>query len=224
MSKVLRTVAVVAAVVAISFAIPGVGTAIGGAIGLSISAGTAATIAAVASAVSAVATAGAQALQKPPDMRGTINEVVIGANLPVPYVMGRTFVGGMKIYDDAATNGSMPNSDRTQIFVGSHGGPIEGFEKFLADFSPITFASESGGLISGVASGYYGDDGGYLWLNSRKGARPDTALTAPAGRVAFTGWTSDHKLSGMAAWSATMEFDEDGERWAGGIPDRESVV
>lgn len=218
MSKVMKTVAIVAAVVAVTFAIPGVGPAIGTAIGVTISAGTAATIAAVASAVSMAASVGAQSLQKPPDAKGTVNEVVIGANMPVPYVMGRTYVGGMKVYDDSATNGSMPNSDRTQIFVGSHAGPIDSFEKFLADYSPITFATESGGLISGVATGYYGDDGGYLWLNTRKGARPDTALTAPSGRVAFTGWGASHKLSGMACWSATMEFDEKGKRWASGIP------
>jgi hypothetical protein len=218
-SKVLKTVAIVAAVVAISFAIPGVGTAIGSAFGVAISAGTAATIAGVASAISALSTAGAGALQKPPDMKGTVNEVMIGANMPIPYVMGRTFVGGMKVYDNSAPGpGGSPNKDRTQIFVGTHAGPIDSFEKFQADFTPITFASESGGLISGVAAGYYGADGGYLWLNSRKGTRPDTALTAPAGRAAITGWTSAHKLSGMACWSATMEFDEEGQRWASGIP------
>jgi hypothetical protein len=219
LSKVLKTVAVVAAVVALTFAIPGVGTAIGTALGVSISAGTAATVAAVASAVSALATVGAQKLQKPPDMKGTVNEVVIGSNMPVPYVMGRTFVGGMKVYDNVAPgpNGH-PNKDRTHIFVGTHAGPIDSFEKFQADYTPITFASETGGLISGVASGYYGADGGYLWLNTRKGLRPDTALTAPAGRAAITGWTSAHKLSGMACWSATMEFDEEGERWSSGIP------
>lgn len=213
MSKVLKTIAIVAAVVAITAATAGAfapaGTAILGA--------TLTTIATVASAVSAAASMAATALQKPPDIQGTLNEVLIGANMPIPYVMGRTFVGGFKVYDDTATNGK-PNSDRTQIFVGSHAGPIEGFEKFLADYSPITFASETGGLISGVATGYYGADDGYAWLNTRKGLRPDTALTAYPGRVGFKGWTSDHKLSGMACWAITMEFDEEGVRWGAGIP------
>lgn len=211
MSKIARTVGIVAGVVAFaaSVALTFGATAV---IGVALT-----TVAAVASAVSGIAMAVAQATQKPPDMKGTINEVLIGSNMPVPYGIGRSFVGGMKVYDNTATNGK-PNSDRTQIFVGSHAGPIEGFEKFQADYSPITFSSESGGLISGVATGYYGEDDGYLWLNSRKGLRPDTALTSFPGRVGFTGWGSSHKLSGIACWSATMEFDEDGQRWASGIP------
>lgn len=214
MSKVLKTVAIIAAVVAITFTLgPQFGITFG------VTAATAATIAAVAGAVSTAASLAAGALQKPPDMKGTINEVMIGANMPVPYVMGRTFVGGFKVYDDSQNDpAGGVNKDRNQIFVGSHAGPIDSFEKFMADYSPITFATETGGLISGVASGYYGADGGYLWLNTRKGARPETALTAVGGRTTPRGWTSDHKLSGMAAWLATMEFDEDGERWAGGIP------
>lgn len=214
MARVLRVVAVVAAVVAVaaSVALTFGATAF---LGVSL-----ATVAAVASAVSAVASSISAALQKPPDMRGTVNEVMIGANMPVPYAIGRTFVGGMKIYDDSNSvpGISKPNVDRTQIFVGSHAGPIDSFQKFLADYTEITFASHAGGLISGKANGFYGADDGYLWLNTRKGSRPDTALTAYTGRGTFLGWGANHKLSGMAAWSATMEFDEDGKRWASGIP------
>lgn len=209
MARALRVIAVVAAVVAVAASIAitfGASTAFGVSL---------ITIAAVASAVSSVAAAGAAALQKPPDLKGSINEVMIGANMPVPYAIGRTFVGGMKVYDDSANTN---NYDRTQIFVGSHAGPIDAFEAFLADYTPISFASMTGGLISGVAIGYYGADGGYFWMNSRKGTRPDSALTAPSGRAAFRGWGASHKLSGMASWSATMEFDEDGKRWSSGIP------
>lgn len=218
MSRPLKAVAIVAGVVAISFAIPGFGTAIGAAVGLSISAGTAATIAAVASAVSAVASAGSAALQKPPDMRGTISQVLIGANMPVIYAMGWTLIGGALVHDSSA-NGP-DNFDRTQFFVGSAAGPIDSFEQLLADYSPITFPILPGGgdRLEGVASGFYGADGGYLWINSRRGERPDTALTPPAGRAAFNGWGANHKTSGFASWSLTMEFDEDGVRWASGIP------
>lgn len=213
MSKVLKVVAVVAAVVAVaaSIAMTFGATAF---MGMSLAA-----IAAAASTVSTLAALGAQALQKPPDMKGTVNEVMIGANMPVPYILGRTFVGGMKVFDDSVDGpGGYDNFDRTHIFVGTHAGPIEAFEKFLADYSQISFETQSGGLISGKALGFYGADDGYLWLNTRKGARPDTALTAYPGRNAFRGWTANHKLSGMACWSATMEFDEDGKRWASGIP------
>ena len=72
--------------------------------------------------------------------------------------------------------------------------------------------------MSRVATGFYGEDDGYLWLNTRKGERPDTALSAYPGREPFGSFTSAHKLSGFAAAAVTMEFDEDGVRWASGIP------
>jgi hypothetical protein len=50
------------------------------------------TIAAIASTVAAVGGAIAVATQKPPDMKGSVNQILIGANMPVPYAMGRTYV------------------------------------------------------------------------------------------------------------------------------------
>lgn len=221
MAKALKAVAIVAAVVAVSFAIPGVGSAMAGAIigstaTAASAAALAATIAAVASAVSTVASAAAMRLQKPPDMRGTVSQVMIGANMPIPYAMGRTYIGGNQVYDKSA-NGP-DNYDRTQIFVGSAAGPIEGFEKLQADYTTIGFSDTAGGIIAGVAVGFYGADDGYLWVNSRLGERPSTALTPYPGRAAFSNWGPDYKLSGYAAWAITMEFDEDGKRWASGIP------
>lgn len=210
MSKALRTVGVVAGVVALTIATAGAFAPAGATIlGASF-----ATAAAVASAVSAVAMAGSQALQKPPDMKGTINEVLIGANMPVPYVMGRTFVGGMKVYDDSSDGAD--NDERTHIFVGSVAGPIEAFEAFLADYSEIVFDDSDAARIEGRAIGFYHN---FLWVNSRLGSRPDAELWATTGTTGdFRGWTSDHKLSGMPCWSATMEFDEEGVRFASGIP------
>jgi hypothetical protein len=210
MARVLRVVAVVAGIVSLAFGIPAaLGVSVFG-----ISAATSATISAVASAISAVATMGARLLQKPPEMKGTVNEVVIGANMPVPYGMGRSYVGGFKVYDDSSDGSD--NDERTMIMVGSHAGPIEGFENFLADYIAIPFPASSGGLIYGEANGYYNN---FMFVNSRKGTRPDTALSAPPGATGvFRGWGASHKLSGMACWSVTMEFDEKGKRYAGGIP------
>jgi hypothetical protein len=209
MSKVARIVGVIATVVAIAaaVAIPFVGAA---------AAATLMTVAAIASAVAAVANAVAIATQKPPDLKGAINQVLIGANMPVPYTMGRTYCAGNLVYDDS--NGTN-NVDRTQIMVGSVAGPIESFEALQADFATIPFSLTSGGRIEGKATdAWYGADDGYLWVNSRLGARPDTALTPFSGRAAFRNWGSSNKLSGMPAWSVTMEFDEKGKRWSGGIP------
>lgn len=215
MSKTLRTIGTIAGVVALTVATAGAFAPAGATIlGASF-----ATVAAVASAASAVAMAGSQALQKPPDMKGTISEVVIGSNMPVPYAMGRTYIGGMKVYDDSQNDPSGGlNKDRNQIFVGSHAGPIDSYEKFYGDYSPITFSTEADGFLSGTATGFYGADGGYLWLTTRKGYRPDVVLATSGGRTTPRGWTADHKLSGMPSWLVTMEFDEDGTRFASGIP------
>lgn len=119
------------------------------------------------------------------------------------------------IYDKSGTGTN--NYDRTQIFVGTAAGPINSMEGLYADYSLITFPLV-GQRLEGVASGFYGADSGYLWINSRLGLKPETALTPFPGRAAFSEWGTAYKLSGYAAWSLTMEFDEDGERWASGIP------
>lgn len=209
MGKVLGAIAVVAGIIALTIALPGVGTAIG------ISAATAATVSSVAAAVSVVASAAAYALQEKPKAQGTVSQVMIGQNMPIPYAMGRTYLGGNMIYDKS-TNGP-DNYDRVQIMVYSSCGPIDSFESFLFDYNVQGF-SGADFMTSRVATGFYGADGGYAWLNCRKGECPDTALTAHPGRAAFEEWTTNHKLSGYAAAALTMEFDEDGKRWASGIP------
>src|SRR5688572_28439051 len=97
------------------------------------------TIASVASAVSAAASMGAAALQEPPDIKRTVSQLMIGANIPIIYAMGMTYIGGGLIYDKAA--GGSENKDRTQIMVGSAAGPIEEFQSLQADYTTITFPS-----------------------------------------------------------------------------------
>lgn len=205
--KVAKVVGIIATVVAVGAGI----IATFGGLGIA-SVGLLTTISAVAGAVAAVANSIAMATQKPPGARGSVNEVLIGSNMPVPYSMGRSYVGGNQVYDNSA---GTKNSDRSRIFVGTHGGPIFGFEQALFDYASVSFATMTGGHISGGASGYYS---GFLWADTRKGLRPDTALLAVGGRPAFTGRSSASKLSGMAAWMFDMKFDEKGERWASGIP------
>ncbi|HVJ69934.1 MAG TPA: hypothetical protein VM531_00245 [Sphingomicrobium sp.] len=202
-SKVAAVVATAAAIAALfvpGFQILGVGLL---------------TIASAASAVSAVAGAVAYATQKKPEMQGSLSQVVIGRNLPIPCILGRTYAGGFQIYDKSAPPAD--NKNRTQIMVVSVG-PIEGFDDLYGDYTAINFSLSTANKIEGVASGFYGADGGYLWANSRLGARPDTALTPFAGRPAWNQWDSTYKLSGFAAYSVTMEFDEEGVRYSAGIP------
>ena len=212
MSKPLRAVAIVAGVVALTVGTAGAFAPAGATI-LGASLGT---VAAVASAVSATASTISTALQKPPGATGTVSQIMIGSNMPIPYAMGRTYLGGNLIYDKSA-NGP-DNYDRHQIFVYSGAGPIEEFLEFQADFTTITFDATGGGHIVGRANGFYGEDGGYLWIYSRKGSRPDVALAEHFPRAPLSEWGSAYKLSGYACAVITMEFDEDGEKWASGIP------
>jgi hypothetical protein len=210
MSGVAKVIGQIAAVVAVVAGIAAMFVPGGQILGISLL-----TISAVAGAVAGVANAVAAATQKPPDAKGSTNQVVIGANMPAPYNMGRTFFAGMQVYDDS--NGTN-NVDRTQIYVGSVGGSVDSFESFQLDFNAIPFSASSGGLIKGKATdAWYGDGAGFLFLDSRLGLLPDTALTPYSGRAAFRDWDSSSKLSGMACWSMTMAFDKKGERWSGGI-------
>lgn len=206
MSKVAKVVGTIAAIVAVAATI-------------ALTAGLAApafaswaTIAAVAGAVSAVAGAVASATMKPPDMKGSVNSVVIGRNLPIPYAIGRTYAGGFQVYDNSAGEN---NKDRTQIMVLSGAGPIEAIEGLFGDYTFIALDEAPPNRISGEPTGYYED---YLWIDSRLGTRPDTALLNDPGRAPLRNWDASNKLSGFAAYRATMKFDKDGERYSSGIP------
>jgi hypothetical protein len=210
-SKPLKAIAIVAGVVALTIGTAGAFAPAGATI-LGASLGS---VAAVASAVSAVASTVSTAMTKPPGQTGTVSQIMIGANMPIPYAMGRTYLGGNLIYDKSS-NGP-DNYDRHQIFVYSVGPPYQ-WETFLADFSPITFETQTVDVIGGVALGFYGEDGGYLWASTSPGHTYSGTHEAPAGRDPLIEWGSAYRLTGYASAMLTMEFDEDGEKWASGIP------
>lgn len=210
MAKTLRTVATIAGAVAL--VATGVGAVAGAATLASISSALGAsvsTIASVASVVSASAALGAQLLAKPPPAAGTVNNVTIGANQPVPYGMGRSFIAGAQLHD--MTYGGridkVHNPYRSIALDWSAGGPVEEFESFLLDWQPVTFSA-------GAATGWYA---GYLYLDHQLGERPEaSALAGPWG--SFNGWGASSKLSGHAAGLLSFKFDKEGKRWANGIP------
>jgi hypothetical protein len=169
-------------------------------------------VGAVAGAVAAVASAVAVATAKPPDARGSINQVVIGRNMGVPYAMGRTYAGGMQVYDNSAGE---DNKDRTQINVLSGAGPVDAIESLWADYTSITLDEAPPNRISGQAVGYYDN---FLWVDSRLGLRPDTALLNDPARAPLREWDSTYKLSGFAAYRVTMKFDKDAKRYSSGVP------
>lgn len=162
----------------------------------------------VAVAANVAASASAMAIRKPPAL-GNTTQILIGPNLPMPYAMGRTYVGGNLMLDVGygATLSDVPNPYRSMVIVGAQGGPVDSFEAFQADFETITFSGAA-------ATGYYG---GFLWRSTQLGATPEgAALAGPHG--AIPGWGAAYKLSGYAAWLVTMKFDRKGTVFASGVP------
>jgi hypothetical protein len=193
MSKVLRivgTIASVAAVVVTPFN-PAAGAAL--------------------AAVGTVASIGAQITAKPPRSRvqGTLNETVVGANQPMPYLMGETYSGGVMLHEagwgDTLKKAKNPYYFRAMTF--SFCGPVEELVGFYADFDPIT-------LSGTAATGFYS---GFMWADVQLGATPEANALAPQW-PGCPDWGSDYKLSGHAAIGVSLLFDKDGERFASGQP------
>jgi len=217
MSKALRTVAVVAGAVAL--VATGVGAAAGaglfgaaatGSAGVvaGVSVSTIATVASVASAVGMAASIGAQLTAKKPPARGTVNEVIISAEPPAPYVIGRTYSGGVLRHDVGYgdTLKKVPNPYRGQVIEYSVAGPCDGLENVYADYAVIPFSGSA-------ATGYYS---GFLYRDVRLGLNAETALVPHF--AGMPNWTSAHKLSGKAAILLNGKFDKDGKRFASGWP------
>lgn len=217
MSKTLRTVAVIAGAVAL--VATGVGAAAGaGLLTASTAAGaasaaaivsTAATVGAIASVAATLASVAAQVTAKKPPARGSVNQVLIASDAPAPYLIGRTFFGGVLRHDKGygATLKKVPNPYRAMVLVYSVCGPVQGLEAPYMDFAPVTINS------GGEAVGYYN---GFLNFDYRVGNDPDSALIPHY--TGLPGWSSAHKLSSKACALWNLKFDKDGKRFASGVP------
>ena len=199
MSKVFKAVAKVAGIVAtVAQFVPGLQP-----------------IAAIAGGVAAISGTLAAITAKPPRARGSTSNTVIGGNLPIPYVMGRTYAGGNLIHDVGYGGkvGKVQNPYRTLTSVFSGCGPIDSFESFQGDFTAFTFAGND-------ATGYYG---GFLFKSTQLGASPEGAALS-AQWAGEPGWSAAHKLSGFAAVKYSLKFDRDGKVFAGGIPQLGAIL
>ncbi|WP_336974158.1 hypothetical protein [Sphingobium aromaticiconvertens] len=214
MSKTLRTVAVIAGAVALVAVTAGAAAGVlapamaGTATIAGVSTATVATIASAASAISLAASYGAQATAKKPPARGTVNQVIISADPPAPYIIGRTYSGGVLRHDAGygATLKKVPNPYRAQVLEYSVAGPCQALENVYGDYAPIPFTG-------GAATGYYSN---FLFRDVRRGLSSETALTPHwAGMPA---WSSAHRLSSKATILLNGLFDKDGKRFASGWP------
>jgi hypothetical protein len=215
MSKVLRTAAIV--VGAVALVATGVGIAAGA--GLFGTGLTSAVVSSVASTVATYATVAATALsigatltQKAgaPSLGGYATKFKADPQAPIPYVVGRTLVGGYIVHRVSFNNlaSDVPNF-QSFVAVLSGAGPIDAIESFSVDGSAVTFSS-------GNATGYFA---GYMQQTTQLGASPESAAlrVVPAGAYP-PGWSASHKLSGMAAALWTLKYDPKGKIFPQGVP------
>jgi hypothetical protein len=220
--KVLKIAAIVVGVAALALTTGGI--ALGGlAAGASTAAaGTAAalgasliTIGTIASVAAAVLSLGVSLLSKPSFSSGG-NPLTFQTNPQsgLPYGIGRTRMSGLKI--DGVTGNTPGYSDALDLlFFGvmlSVAGPVQAIESFNADNIPITFNVSTGNSTTG----------GYVdWMAQKValGASPQpAALTLSMNGAAYPGWTSAHKLSGVAHALWGLRFDAKGAHYQAGLP------
>lgn len=123
----------------------------------------------------------------------------------VPYVMGRTLVGGKIVY--RATHGNN-NVNETFVTILSGAGPIQSIDAYFYNRTTVSYDG------TGNASGPYHNQ---IYGTAQLGHTPEsTALLPPFGNPsswssinfaeAPPGWTSASKLSGYAATLVQMNY------------------
>jgi hypothetical protein len=118
---------------------------------------------------------------------------------PIPYAMGRTGTAGNVVFAQTAGD---KNKYLNYATVYSAAGPIDSYESFLINGTPVTFGTDAGE----GASGYYQNR---MWRRTQLGARPEAdrlqwtatgSKDTPADHSGLPAeWTTAHKLSGLAA-------------------------
>jgi hypothetical protein len=175
----------------------------------------------IASSVAAVANIGAQlTAKKPPNYRGSVADIQIGADMPTPMMLGTTYSGGNIVHQVGygPTVNDVPNTWLFMATVYSAGGPIESIDTFYADFQPLTLSAPG---VDGVraATGYFSE---ILHLYPQLGLKPETsALKTPAHWTTPAtppDWGTAYKLSGKAAVGWSLKWDSKNGKYASGAP------
>ncbi len=118
---------------------------------------------------------------------------------PIPYALGRTGTAGNLVFAQTAGD---KNKYLNYVTVYSAAGPIDSYEAFLVNGTPVTFGTDAGE----GASGYYQNR---MWRRQQLGSRPEASWLrwtstgskdTPGDHSGLPAeWTSAHKLSGLAA-------------------------
>lgn len=128
----------------------------------------------------------------------------------IPVVYGTRRVGGVRVYATSKEGVGSLKNDTIYIALVLCEGPVESITDFYINGEPY------------IGSKY--QTGGYCTFTTYLGT---DAQTADPTLVALNdGWTSDHKLSGLAyiVFSAGMSSDIDENPWTGGMPEITALV
>ncbi|HMO74097.1 MAG TPA: phage tail protein [Sphingopyxis sp.] len=160
-------------------------------------------------AIAAAASVGAQVTAKRPPAQGGINNITVDPNAPSPYIIGRTYYGGVLRHDVGYGGkvGKVQNPYRGMVIDYSVCGPVQGLVSMHADFVTIGFSGAA-------ATGYYSS---FMYRDFQLGATPESSALSPQWG-GMPGWGASHKLSGKAAILWSLKFNKDGEVYTSGVP------
>lgn len=170
-----------------------------------------ATVVAVNLATSAAVSAASALLTPDVSAAGNPTDWIADPDAPLRYAIGRGGAAGQIVLQDEYGPDNMYLSI---VSVIAAGGPIKAFAAYEFDDQPVTFNPSTGAATS---SQWVNE----MWLTTRRGLQPDTALTSPAGlknSAALPGWNSASKLSGKAAYMLTMAENSKRTAFPSGIP------
>lgn len=165
-------------------------------------------------------TAAAAVVATQPSMPGGVREPTefsykTDAGWPIPF--GRVACSGDVNYRVAY---DATNRYQSLFCTLAASGPIKSIVSFTADDEPTSFD-----LTLNKATN--GEHEGFMWLQTKLGTQPQTALTSPTGSgagIPAPGWTSDHKASGKAVYCLTMFENSKFTEFPGGIVSPRFVI
>lgn len=165
----------------------------------------------VASAVASAAAADAagKALAGKERTEGSATSFRLDTDAGIPFAFGRVGVGGTLAYRKSY---GATNRYQSMVSTLSAAGPIKAYVSFSADREATTFSSE----VSTT-----GEHVGAMWLQTKLGTQPQTALTSPAGlegSVVAPSWDADNMMSGRAAVMWTLSENSKLSEYKGGVP------
>lgn len=167
---------------------------------------------------SALMSVAAQATaKKPPAYRGSMADILIGADQATPMMLGDTYAGGVMVHQVGygPTVNDVPN---TYLFMATvySVGPIESVDTYYADFNEVTFGASILGDGVRPAQGYFTD---FMAEYTQLGLRPEpNQIRVPDNWGTPPDWGSAYKLSGKAAVGWSLKWDSEGGKYAAGAP------